>query len=331
MKRREFITVFGSAVAATAWPLAVHTQSKPKRVGLLIGFAETDPEAKAWVSAFVQGMRDLGWIDGGNTQFEYHWVSADSDRINRAVTELQAQPPDAILCDTSPVLAALHKATRAIPIVFANITDPVGAGFVTSLSHPGENITGFTTFEYTTAGKWLELLKEIATSLSRVAILYNPNNPQTPGRLSVLNTVASRIDVQITATAIREAAEIGGAISTFAAHEATPSGLLVLPDSFAFVNRESIISFAAKWHLPAVYPFRVYTMSGGLMSYGIDLIEQHRHAAEYVARTLKGEKPSDLPVQAPTKYELVINRMTAKALGLTIPPLLLATADEVIE
>ena len=291
-----------------------------------MGNAESDPIAQSWIAAFVQELQTLGWTDGHNVRIEYRWATAD---LHAGAAELVALNSNVILATSTPPLAALQKATSSVPIVFVNITDPVGAGFVASLARPGGNITGFTSFEYAMSGKWLEMLKDVQPGLARAAIILNPNNPQSSGRLNAIAAVASSLGVQLTSAAVQDATEIKHAIDAFAG--APNGGLLALPDIITTTHRELIFSLAACHRLPAIYPFGFFARNGGLMSYGIDVIGSFRLGASYVDRILKGEKPGDLPVQAPTKFELLINLKTAKALGLNVPPLLLARADEVIE
>jgi len=328
MQRREFITLLGGAAAV--WPLTARAQQpdQMRRIGVLIGFADNDPEGQARAKAFQQKLQDLGLTDGHNVRIEYRWI-IDPDRIPALAAELVHLTPDVILAYGNPVLAALRRETRSIPIVFVQVTNPVGGGFVASLAHPGGNITGFTNFEFAIGGKWLETLKEIAPDTRRVAVILNPENPTASGYLGAIEAMAPSLGVQVTPTAGRDAADIERAIEAFAG--APDGGVIVLPDLIAFFNRELFVALAARHRLPAVYPVRLFAAAGGLLSYGVDQINQSRQAASYIDRILKGEKPADLPVQAPTKFELVINLKTAKALGLTVPPQLLARADEVIE
>jgi putative tryptophan/tyrosine transport system substrate-binding protein len=325
MKRRAFIAL---AAGAAAWPMVARAQQsgRMRRIGVLLGNAANDPVAETWVAGFVRGLQMLGWTDGHNVRIDYRWAAAD---LRVGAAELVALTPDVILATSTPPLAALHKATIAVPIVFVNITDPVGAGFVASLARPGGNITGFTSFEHAMSGKWLEMLKEVQPSLVRTIVILNPNNPQSPGRMSAIAAAASSLGVKLTSAGVHDAAEIERAVDAFAGEP--NGGLLALPDILTTTHRELIFSLAARHRLPAIYPFGFFARNGGLMSYGIDVIESFRLGATYVDRILKGEKPSDLPVQAPTKFELLINLKTAKALGLTVPQTLLVAADEVIE
>ena len=329
MNRRDFITFFGSA--AVAWPLAVRAQQseRMRRIGVLMVFAESDPEAQANVRAFRQALEMRGWTDGGNIRIDYRWGDANPERIRAQAIELVGLKPDVILISSSLVLQPLREATRSIPIVFTQIGEPVDSGFIASLAHPGGNVTGFATPEYTMYGKALELLKEIAPHVTNVAAIRNPEQIPQAGMWRAIEAAAPPLRVQVTAADARNGAEIERAIDLFA-H--TPSGgLIVLPSGPTVVHRRLIIALAARHRLPAVYAFRQFVTDGGLMSYGVDLADEYRQAAAYVDRILRGEKPGDLPVQQPTKFELIINLKTAKALGLTIPETFLLRADEVIE
>jgi putative ABC transport system substrate-binding protein len=329
MRRREFITVLGGAAAA--WPLAVRAQqgARMRRIGILINLASDDAEGQARLAAFHQGLEQLAWTVGRNVQIDYRWGAGDADRIRKFAAELVALAPDVILSTGSPSAAALQQATRTVPIVFVTVVDPVGSGFVDSLARPGGNITGFTLFEYSISGKWLELLKQIAPSVTRAAIIRDPALTAGGGQLGVIQAVAPSVGVEVTPVNVRDAGEIERAVTAFARQ---PNGsLIVTASTLAAVHRDLLVALAARHKLPAVYYARYVVLGGGLMSYGPDYIDQYRRAAGYVDRILKGEKPGDLPVQAPTKYELVINLKTAKALGLDVPPTLLARADEVIE
>jgi putative ABC transport system substrate-binding protein len=294
-----------------------------------MGFVEGDPEGQRYVKALLQGLQALGWAPGRNVQMDYRWVGADPDRIQVSIIELVALKPDLIVAHTSLVMPPLQRATRTIPIVFMQINDPVESGLVASMSHPGGNITGFTSFELTVSEKWLELLKEIAPGVARIAVLHNPIQSPQVALLHTIESAAASAGVQVTASGVRDAAEIEPAISAFA-REAN-GGLIVLPNPITNANRKQIVALAARHRLPAMYAYRYYVADGGLSSYGVDPADLYRRAASYVDRILKGEKPADLPVQAPTKYDLVINLKTAKALGIVVPPTLLALADEVIE
>jgi putative tryptophan/tyrosine transport system substrate-binding protein len=329
MRRCEFITLLGGAAAA--WPLAGRAQQgeRMRRIGVLMAQAADDQDGQDRVAAFLQGLRELGWIEGGNVRLDYRWGGGDVGRIRKDAAELVALTPDVILAGGGQVMGPLHEATRTVPIVFTQTADPVGAGFVASQARPGGNATGFTNFEYGVSGKWLEVLREVVPGIARAAVLRDATNPAGTGQWGAIQAVAFPLGVEISPIDVRERGEIERGVTAFAARP--NSGLIVSSSGFAILHRELIIALAARHRLPAVYPFRFYAIEGGLISYGPDPIEPHRRAASYVDRILKGEKPADLPVQAPTKYELVINLKTAKALGLTVPPTLLARADEVIE
>jgi putative tryptophan/tyrosine transport system substrate-binding protein len=330
VKRRDFITLLGGA--AFAWPLAARAQQgeRVRRIGVLMGYAENDSEAQAWVAAFREGLQKLGWTEGRNIRIDTRWASADAGAMQRFAQELVALQPDLILSQTTPTTAVLLKQTRTIPIVFAQVADPVGSGFVASLSRPGGHVTGFATSEGSLGGKWLELLKEIAPRVARVVFLFNPTTATfAEYYLNPVKTAAASLGVEVIVTPVHDTSELK---SIVAAQAREPnSGLIVLPDSFLIVHRAEVISLAARYRLPAVYPYRQFAELGGLLSYGIDRLENWRRAAGYVDRILKGEKPADLPVQAPTKYDLVLNLKTAKALGLDVPWILQQRADEVIE
>jgi putative tryptophan/tyrosine transport system substrate-binding protein len=330
MRRREFITLFG--VAALAGPRAARAQQadRVRRVGVLMSRAAGDPEEQARFAGFLQGLQKLGWTDGRNVRIDYRWAAADADRSRTYAAELVALAPDVIVASGSTGVAGLLQTTRTVPIVFVNVIDPVGAGYVARLARPGGNATGFTAFEYSLSGKWLELLKEIAPNLTRIAILRDPALAAGIGQFAAIQAMApSSFGVELSPIDVRDGGEIERDVATFARE--SNGGLIVTGSSSAAVHRELIVMLAARHRLPAVYPFRYFVTSGGLISYGPDPIDVFRRAAGYVDRILKGEKAADLPVQAPTTYELAINLKTAKALGLTLPPSLLARADEVIE
>ena len=329
MKRREFLALIGGAAAA--WPLAARGQQgeRVRRIGVLMSLAADDPESQARHAAFLQGLQEWGWTAGRNVQIDYRFAAGDAERIRESAAELVALAPDVILATGSPVTAALLQATRTVPIVFAQVPDPVASGFVASLAQPGGNATGFTIYEYGTSAKWLELLKEIAPQVTRAAVLRDPAIASGIGQLAAIQGVAPALGVELRPVGVRDAAEIERAVTAFARDP--NGGLIVLASPLSIVQRDLIIALVARYRLPAVYSLRFFIASGGLISYGPDSIEPYRRAASYVDRILKGEKPADLPVQAPTKYELVINLKTAKALGLDVPASLLATADEVIE
>ena len=329
MRRREFITLIGGAAAA--WPLAARAQQadRVRRIGVLFGIAENDPEGRNRLDAFRQELEKLGWVAGQNVQVDYRWAGGDLERLRAQAAELVQLKPDVLVAGATLSLVALQQATRDIPIVFAQVTDPVGAGFVTSLARPGGNITGFTQHEFAIGVKWLELLKELAPRVKRVAVIYDAENPAAAGYLATITAAVPAFPVELTSTGVRNTAEIERAIGAIAG---TPDGgIIVLPGPATSNRRDRIIALAERHRLPAVYAFRYWVVSGGLASYGIDNIELYRLAANYVDRILKGEKPADLPVQHTTKFQLVINLKTAKALGLDPPITLLARTDEVIE
>jgi putative ABC transport system substrate-binding protein len=332
IKRREFVTLLGGATVA--WPLAAGAQQAGgmRRMGVLTTFGDGDALAQGWDGAFRKGLDESGWHDGRNVQIDRRWAAGDAGRLRAFAKELVALQPDVIFAVTTPTVAVLLRETRTLPIVFAQVSDPVGSGFVASLARPGGNVTGFTNIniESSIGGKWLELVKEIAPAVRRVAMIYNPpTSPFASYYLRPFEAAGPAYGVQTSAAAVHSDADIENAIDALAREPG--GGFVVLPDTFTGVHRDKIVSLAARHRLPAVYPFRWFTEIGGLLSYGIDSDDMFRRAASYVDRILKGAKPADLPVQAPTKYELVINLKTAKALGLEVPPQLLARADEVIE
>ena len=326
MQRREVVTLLGGMVMA--WPLAAYAQQAVRRVGVLMPFTVNDTEAEARNAVFEQSLRQLGWTIGRDLQIDYRWPGGDAASIRRAAAELVALAPDVLLAAGSSTTGPLQQTTQTIPIVFANLADPVGAGFVQSLARPGGNATGFTTYEYSMSGKWVELLKQIAPHVTRVAVIRDPATAAGIGQFSAIQSVAHSLGVELTPFSARDAGDIERGIDAFA--RSGNGGLIVTSGGVAF-RRNLILGLASQHKLPAVYPFRFYAVDGGLISYGPDNYEMFRRAAGYVDRILKGEKPGDLPVQAPTKYELVINLKTAKALGITVPPALLAQANEVIE
>jgi ABC-type uncharacterized transport system substrate-binding protein len=328
LKRREFISLL---VGAAVWPLAARAQQgeRMRRIGALIGATEDDMEAHARIAAFLQVLRQLGWTDGRNMRIDTRWAGGNADDIRRHAAELIALAPDVILAHGASTVGPLLQATRTIPIVFPVVADPIGAGFVGSLARPGGNATGFMAFEYSLSGKWLALLKEIAPNVTRAAVMRDPVISAGIGQFAAIQALAPSLGVEAIPVNVRDAGEIERAVTAFA--RSADGGLIVTGSALAFVHRDLLVALAARHKLPAVYWDRVVVMAGGLASYGADYVDQYRRAAGYVDRILKGEKPADLPVQAPTKYELVINLKTAKALGLTVPPSLLAIADEVIE
>jgi putative tryptophan/tyrosine transport system substrate-binding protein len=329
MSRREFITLLCGA--AVAWPLAVRAQQpeRVRRIGVLMNVAAADPEGQAQVAAFLQALQQLGWDEGRNVRIDTRWGENDVERDRRYATELLAFAPDVILASGSLSVAALRHVTHTSPIVFAGVSDPVGAGFVDTLARPGGNVTGFMIFEYSVSGKWLELLKEIAPRIMRAAVLRDSANPAGIAQFGAIQAVAQSLGVALRPVDIHDAGEIERSIASFA--RAANGGLIVTPGASVSAHHDLIVMLAARYKLPAVYSSRPMVIGGGLICYGPDIADQFRQAAGYVDRILKGEKPADLPVQAPTKYELVINLKTAKALGLTVPETLLARANEVIE
>jgi putative ABC transport system substrate-binding protein len=326
MRRREFITLVGGS--AVAWPLALRAQQSEqmRRIGVLMPFAKDNPDAQARITAFLQELHKLGWTEGRNLQIEYRWGSGD---LQKAAAELVALSPDVILASTTPAVAALQQATRSVPIVFANVADPVSGGLVASLAKPGGNITGFAVFDYGMGAKWVELLKEIAPYVTHVGVIRDPTVTVSIGQLGAIQSAARTFGLEVSPLGGRDARDIEQTVTEFAG--GSNRGLIATGPPLSISNRDLIISLAARHRLPAVYPFRYWAAAGGLISYGPDSVDQHRQAAGYVDRILKGEKPTDLPVQSATKYELVINLKTAKALGLTVPPSLLSRTDEIIE
>ena len=328
--RRELLAALGGAAAA--WPLAARAQQgeRMRRIGLLQGLAESDPEAQSRIAAFRQALEALGWIEGHNIHIDYRFAGGDPARVQAYVAELVNAAPDLIVGHSTPVAAALKQATSTIPIVFAVVNDPLGQGFVASLAHPGGNITGFAFIEFTLVGKWLELLKEIAPGVRRVALIFNPQTaPHIPVYLREFGAPPARLAAELTAAPVRDEAEIEAAIAALAREPG--GGLIAAGDVFTNAHRALIMALAERDRLPVVYPFRQSVLEGGLMSYGPDGVDVVRRSASYVDRILKGATPAELPVQQPTKFELAINLKTAKALGLDVPPLLQQRADEVIE
>jgi len=328
MKRREVITLIGGAVAA--WPLAARAQQpeRMRRIGVLVPAPADDSEYQTRIAAFFHGLQQLGWVSGSNVLIDTRWGGRDADLTRKYAAELVALAPDVVMAFTSDAVAPLRQVTRNVPIVFAIVADPVGAGYVESLAHPGGNITGFTNFEYSIGGKWLELLKEIVPRLERVAVLRDSAIAAGPGQFGAIQSVAPS-GVQVRPVDVRDPGEIERAVAAFA--QGSNGGLIVTGSPSAAVHRDLIVTLAARHRLPAIYNSRLFATAGGLISYGSDFLDQCRRAAGYVNRILKGDKPADLPVQTPTKYELLINLKTAKALGLEVPASLLNRADEVIE
>jgi putative ABC transport system substrate-binding protein len=331
MKRRDFITLLGGAAAT--WPVAARGQQgeRVRRIGVQIGQAESDQQGQAFVAAFRDELRKLGWIDGGNIRIDTRWATAgDAEARQRFAKELVALQPDLILSHGTPTTATLLQQTRTIPIVFAAVSDPIGSGFVANFPRPGGNVTGFMNMEPTMAGKWIELLKEIAPRVVRVALLFNPATaPYAENWLNPFKAAAASFGVQAIAAPVHDTPELESALAALAGEPS--GGLTVMPDTFTTARRAEIAATAARHRLPAVYPFRYFVEFGGLLSYGSDLVHDFRRSATYADRLLKGAKPGELPVQAPVKFELVINLKTAKALGIDVPAQLLGRADEVIE
>jgi putative tryptophan/tyrosine transport system substrate-binding protein len=329
MRRREFITLLGGA--AVAWPVAARGQQPGAmpRIGLLSVFAESDPEGQALIKELMQGLQELGWVNGRNVRIDFRFGGVDAAHISTLATELIELRPDVVLAAGALAATALRQQTLSIPIVFVQVVDPVSTGFVTNLARPEGNITGFTNFEFSVGGKWLQLLKECAPSVDRIAVVFDPANPTWAAYLRTIEAAAPSFGVRLIPAGVRDAAEITQRLATFARD---PNGaLVVLPSPVTVRHRETIIVAAAQHRLPTIYPYRFFTVDGGLMSYSSDVLDQYRRAASYVDRILRGAKVAELPVQQPIKYELTINVKTVKTLGLTIPDSLLARADEVIE
>jgi putative ABC transport system substrate-binding protein len=329
MRRREFISLLGGVVA---WPLAARAQQtqRMRRIGVLIGFAETDPDVQSWLAAFRGALAKLGWTEGSNFRIELRWAGYDPDKMKTFAKELVDLRPDAILSVTTPVTDTLVRETQTIPIVIATVADPISSGFVTNLGRPGGNVTGFALYEPSMGGKWLELLKRIAPGVTRVALLFNPTT-SVPIKfyMASIQAAASSFTIQTSSAPVHAQDEIEGVIAALAGNPG--AGLIVMPDLFNTINRDLIIAVAARYRIPAIYFFRSFADSGGLISYGPDFAEQYPRAAEYIDRILKGEKPGDLPIQMPMKVPLIINLRTANALGLDVPLGLLNAADEIIE
>lgn len=328
MRRREFLTLIAGAVSG---PLHIaHAQAEQtRRIAVLLNLADDDPETKARLAAFQQRLKELGWSEGHNLRFDYRWGLGDVDQHRKNAAELIALKPDVFLVHGSTIMGPLQRATRTIPIVFVSVSDPIAGGFVTSLAKPGGNATGFTSTDYGMSGKWMELLKQIAPYITRVGVIRDPDQVSGGGQLGAIQAVAPLLGVQFSTLGVRDAKEIETAIAGFAGQP--NGGLIVTTSALAQIHRQQIIELAAKYRLPTIYPYRLFVSDGGLMCYAPKILEQYRDAASYVDRIFRGEKPADLPVQQPSKFELIINAKTANALGLTVPPAMLARADEVIE
>jgi putative tryptophan/tyrosine transport system substrate-binding protein len=329
MIRRDFISFL--SIATLAWPISAHAQqvARTRQIAILIPFRDDEPQVRARLSAFKQSLHELGWIESRNVRFDYRFTGQDAEHIRTATEELIGLRPDVIVAWSNTTVVILHKATQTIPIVFVGVSDPVESGFVTNLSRPSGNITGFQNFEAEIGGKWLDLLKEIAPSVRRVAFVHSPNLSANVAFVRAAEAASTSLGVTVMAAAVQSMADIEHLLTDFA--KESNGGLILAPFPLVATNQDSIIALASDLHLPAIYPFRYFATNGGLASYGFDPIEPHQQAASYVDRILKGEKPGDLPVQVPTRYELVINLKTAKALGLSVLPTLLGRADEVIE
>jgi putative ABC transport system substrate-binding protein len=329
MKRREFLTLLGGV--AVAWPLAARAQQpeRMRRIGVLMALAESDPQLKTWLTAFEEGLQKLGWSQGRNLHIDYRWAGGDEQRLRTYAAELVGAAPDVLFAAATPALVALNRETRSLPIVFVQVSDPVQLGFVASLARPGGNITGFTTYEFSIGGKWLELLKDTAPGTRRAAIIFDPENPSQAQYVQAVETSAPAFGMKLTLAPVHSAADVERAIDAFAQQ---PNGaLIVAPNVVTILQRDLIISLAARYRLPAVYPYRFFASDGGFMSYGVDLADTYRRAGSYIDLILKGAKPGELPVQLSAKFELVVNLKTAKALGLIIQEPFLQHADEVIE
>ena len=329
MNRREFITGLGGAAASLPFAARAQQPNRMRRIGVLQSVGANDPEGPIRMAGFLQGLQQLGWANGRNLQIDIRWASGDADLYRKYAAELIALSPDVLLATSSPTVAALQAATRTVPIVFAHAVDPVGAGFVDSLARPGGNATGFTLFEYSMSAKWLELLKEIAPRVTRVAVLRDPVLAAGTGQFGAIQSVAPSFGVELKPVNVRDPSEIERAVTAFAS--LSNGGMIVTASPLALLHRELIVKLAARHEMPAVYNLRSYVTSGGLISYGPNIVDNYRRAAGYVDRVLKGEQPADLPVQAPTKFELVINLKTAKALGIEVSANMVARADAVIE
>jgi putative ABC transport system substrate-binding protein len=329
MQRREFITLLGGA--AVAWPLGARAQQpeRLRRIGVLEGYGQSDPEGRARTESFAQGLQKLGWLDGQNVKIEYRFGATDPGRLEKDAAELVGQKPDVIVATTTLIAQTVLKHSRSTPIIFVNVSDPIASGLVVSLARPGGNITGFTNYESSLAGKWIGLLKEVAPRTGKIAVLGNAQNPAGIMFFNSIEAAGASVGVQVSAFGVSGPADIERAMDLIVRE--ADIGLVVLPEPVTRTNRTLIIELAARYHLPAIYPFRFFTASGGLIAYGVDQYELYRRAASYVDRILRGAKTAELPVEQPTKFDLAINLKTAKALGLEIPPQLLTRADEVIE
>jgi putative ABC transport system substrate-binding protein len=330
MRRRKFITLLGGVAAA--WPLVAHAQQgdRMRRLGILMAGVESDPQYQADVAVFREGLQKLGWVDGQNIRIEVRWAGFNAETMRRYAKELIALQPDLILSNDTPTTATLLQQTRTVPIVFATVADPVGSGFVASFARPGGNATGFAVYEASLGGKWLELLKETVPNISRAVVIFNPATaPFADNQLKSINNAATTFGVEVSVAYVHDVSELETVVATQAREP--NSGLIVLNEDFMIAHRVEIISLAARYRLPAVYPFRFFAELGGLVSYGVDLNDNFRRAVPYADRVLRGAKPSELPVQAPVKFELVINLKTAKAIGIDVPLQLKQRADEVIE
>jgi putative ABC transport system substrate-binding protein len=327
IRRRQFITLLGGAAA---WPMAARAQQPTmRRIGVLMNLAADDPEGQARLAAFLQGLQEAGWSDGRNARIDIRWGAGEAEQMRKQVAEMVALAPDVILASSPQVVGPAREATRTIPIVFVAVVDPVASGFVNSLSHPGGNVTGFASLDYGMSAKWLELLKDVAPQVARVAVLYHPRNPGGLPMFTAVQVAASSLRIELSSAAVRDAGEIEHSVAALA--RSRNGGLIVTRTTEVMAHGDLIVALAARHRLPTVYPLRSFVTRGGLISYGNDVVTDYRVAAGYVDRILRGEKPADLPVQYPTKFELVINLKTAKALGLTVPDTVLARADEVIE
>jgi putative ABC transport system substrate-binding protein len=328
VNRREFITMLGGALE---WPIAGRAQQaeRMRRIGVLLNLAPDDPETRDRLAAFLQALQELGWNEGRNMQIDYRWGMGDIDRHRTNAAELVALAPDVILAHGSTIMSPLQRATRTVPIVFVSVADPVSGGFVASLARPGGNATGFTSTDYSMSGKWVELLKQMAPPVTRAGVIRDPRQVSGGGQLGAIRAVAPLLGIEVTPLGVGDAQEIERTITEFARQP--NGGLIVTTSALAQIHRQAIVTLAARHRLPTVYPYRLFVSAGGLMSYGPSVVDQYRRAASYVDRILNGEKPADLPVQQPSKFDLVINLEAAKAIGLTVPPSILARATEVIE